>query len=165
MKHLATGRDKYLVPVALCFAILFHTSYSSILFIGISQLLWLYRMDDRSGKPRLSSFLRVNGITLLFCLPWVLFLAFHYKGQGLMDPLTDQNIGSLRSLTEAVFNDWVPFLPLMIVSGILMVLFAVFAILVDRMWNKLPSENPAAYQEPALDDHGPVSHPDLVLEG
>ena len=32
-------------------------------------------------------------------------------------------------------------------ANILLVLFAIFAILVDRMWKKLPAENPAVYHE------------------
>jgi len=36
-------------------------------------------------------------------------------------------------------------------DNILLVLFAVFAVLVDRMWKKLPSENPAEYQQPVFD--------------
>ena len=36
-------------------------------------------------------------------------------------------------------------------GNVLLVLFAIFAILVDRMWKKLPSDHLAVYQVPALD--------------
>ena len=90
-------------------------------------MLWFYRANETQNKPVLSSFLILNGLTLLLCLPWIYFLAFHYKGQGFMDPLTDQDIGSLWSLTRALLNDWAPFLPLLIFSSILLILFLVFA--------------------------------------
>jgi hypothetical protein len=127
MKHLGTSKKTYLIPVAFGFATLFHSSYSSILFIGLSQMLWFYRTNETQRKPVLSSFLILNGVTLLLCLPWIYFLAFHYKGQSFMDPLTDQDIGSLWSLTRALLNDWAPFLPLMTFSAILLILFLVFA--------------------------------------
>lgn len=120
MKHLGTSKKSYLIPVAFGFATLFHSSYSSILFIGLSQMLWFYRANETQNKPVLSSFLILNGLTLLLCLPWIYFLAFHYKGQGFMDPLTDQDIGSLWSLTRALLNDWAPFLPLLIFSSVLL---------------------------------------------
>ncbi len=127
MKHLGTSKKTYLIPVAFGFATLFHTSYSSFLFIGLSQMFWFYRVNDTQRKPLLSSFLLLTGMTLLLCLPWIFFLALHYKSQGFMDPLTNQDIGSLWSLALAVFNDWAPFLPLLIFSAILLVLFLLFA--------------------------------------
>ena len=127
MRHLETSKKRYLLPVAFCFATLFHTSYSSILFIGLSQMFWFYRMNDAQRKPAFSSFCVLNGVTLLLCLPWILFLAFHYKGQGIMDPLTDQDIGSLWTLTRALLNDWAPLLPLTIASAILLILFPILA--------------------------------------
>jgi membrane protease YdiL (CAAX protease family) len=39
-------------------------------------------------------------------------------------------------------------------GNVLLVLFAVFAILADRMWKKLPSGHPAVYQEQALEGIG-----------
>jgi 4-amino-4-deoxy-L-arabinose transferase-like glycosyltransferase len=127
MRHLETSKKRYLIIVAFCFAILFHTSYSSILFIGLSQMFWFYRMNDTQRRPAFSSFLVLSGVTLLLCLPWILFLAAHYKGQPMMDPLTDQDIGSLWTLTQALLNDWAPFLPLMIASAILLALFPIVA--------------------------------------
>jgi membrane protease YdiL (CAAX protease family) len=39
-------------------------------------------------------------------------------------------------------------------GNVLLVLFAVFTILADRMWKKLPSDHPAVYQEQALEGIG-----------
>ena len=87
MKHLQTSKKRYLLPVAFFFAILFHTSYSSIPFIALSQILWFYRMNGDDTKTSFSSFLILNGLILLFCLPWILFIVLNYKGQPIMDPL------------------------------------------------------------------------------
>jgi membrane protease YdiL (CAAX protease family) len=42
-------------------------------------------------------------------------------------------------------------LPVTNAGSVMLVLFAVFAILVDRMWKKLPSDNLAVYREPAVE--------------
>jgi uncharacterized protein len=42
-------------------------------------------------------------------------------------------------------------LPVTNAGSVLLVLFAVFAILIDRMWKKLPSENLAVYREPIVE--------------
>ena len=47
MQHLKTSKKKYLILTALFYALLFHTSYSSIPFILFSQILWFYKLDDR----------------------------------------------------------------------------------------------------------------------
>jgi uncharacterized membrane protein len=94
IKHLKTSKKGYLFFIAICYAILFHTSYSSILFIALTQMLWSYRINETQKKSTISSFLILNGITLLLCLPWILFLILNYKGQPIMDPLTIQDIGS-----------------------------------------------------------------------
>jgi hypothetical protein len=127
MKHLKTQKKLYLVFVALFFAILFHTSYSSIPFIALSQILWFYRPRDEDKKPALSSFLILNGLILLFCLPWIIFLVVNYKGQPLMDPLHTESPGSLWYILYGVLHDWVPHAPLMIISVILFLLFPVFS--------------------------------------
>jgi hypothetical protein len=44
-----------------------------------------------------------------------------------MDPLTIQDIGSLWGLLQAILNDWTPYLPLMIISMILLILFPIFS--------------------------------------
>ena len=127
MKHLETLKIKYLFLVAFCFTILFHTSYSSILFIALTQMLWFYRINEIHKKPAIYSFLILNGVTLFLCIPWILFIIFSYKGQSFMDPLTIQDVGSLLSLVQAVFSDWVPYLPLTIISVILLILFPIFS--------------------------------------
>jgi uncharacterized membrane protein len=127
LKHLETSKKKYLLFVAFCFAVLFHTSYSSILFILLTQMLWFYRINDTQKKPTVSSFLILNGITLLLCVPWIFFIILSHKGQPFMDPLTIQDIGSLWGLLQAILNDWTPYLPLMIISTILLILFPIFS--------------------------------------
>lgn len=127
VKHLQTWKGKYLPLVAICFAILFHTSYSSILFIAFIQMLWFYRVDDNQKKPMASSFLILNGITLFLCVPWILYILLNRKGQPFMDPLTVQDIGSLWALLEAVLNDWAPFLPLMIASLVLLIILPILS--------------------------------------
>ena len=127
IKHLHTSRKRYLVLVALFFSILFYTSYSSIPFIALSQLLWLYKPRELGKKPTLSSFFLLNGLILLFCLPWIMFVALNYKGQSIMNPFHVEGIGSFWSILYGILNDWVPYLPLMIVSAIALILFPFFS--------------------------------------
>ena len=122
LKHLHTYKKHYLFFVALIFSILFHTSYSSIPFIAFSQILWFYRPTEENRKPSLSSFFVLNGLILLFCLPWIFFVFANYKGQPLMDPFHIENIGSFWSIFYRVFSDWLPHSPLMIVAVILTIL-------------------------------------------
>jgi hypothetical protein len=116
LKHLMTTKKGYLGLVALFFAALFHTSYSSIPFLAISQLLWLYRIREDGLKSTFSSFLILNGLTLLFCLPWITFVVMNYKGEIIMDPSHTEGVGSFWHILYGVFHDWVPHLPLMITS-------------------------------------------------
>jgi hypothetical protein len=125
MKHLQTSKRRFLLPAAFFFAILFHTSYSSIPFIALSQILWFYRPSEEAKKPTFSSFLTLNGLILLFCLPWIIFLALNYKGQTTMDPLHG-NPGSFLNIISGVLYDWVPHAPLVIASLILLILFPIF---------------------------------------
>ena len=127
MKHLKTLKKRYLILVALFFAILFHTSYSSIPFIVLSQVLWFYRVSENNTKPGLSSIFILNGLTLLLCIPWIVFVASNYAGQPIMDPLHTEDPGSLGSILYGVFHDWVPHLPLTIASLILFILFPFFS--------------------------------------
>jgi mannosyltransferase len=127
IRHLKTSKKRYLFVVALCFAILFHTNYSSILFIAIAQILWFYHTDEAQKRPAFTSFLILNGITLLLCIPWIFYIVFNYKGQPVMDPLTIQDIGSLQNLIQVILNDWVPHTPLTIASLILLILFPFFS--------------------------------------
>ena len=123
MKHLETLRKAYLPLVALCFALLVHTSYSAISFCILSQALFFYRIEETRPSPPLSSFFILNLSLLLFCMPWLLFLLLNYQGQSVMDSLTIQDIGSLSNLIGAIFNDWTPSYLLTVVSAILLVLF------------------------------------------
>ncbi len=86
MKHLKTSKRGYLLLTALFFSVLFYTSYSSIPFIILTQILWFYRPNEEDKRPTLSSFFVSNGLILLFCLPWMLFLALNYRGQVLLHP-------------------------------------------------------------------------------
>lgn len=126
MQHLKTTRKGYLFLVALFFSILFHTSYSSLPFIVLSQILWFYRPEENSQKPGLSSFLILNGLILLFCLPWILFVVFHYKSQALTNLLQTESTTSFWGIFYGLLNDWVPYSPLMIVSVVLLILLPVF---------------------------------------
>jgi len=127
MRHLETSKRRYLVPVAFFFSTLFYTSYSSIPFIVLSQFLWFYRPTEEVKRPAFSSFLILNGLILLFCLPWILFVGLHYKGQGVMDPFHTEGIGSFVNILYGVFHDWVPHIPLIIASITLLTFFPVLA--------------------------------------
>jgi len=127
MMHLRTSKRIYLPLTALCFCVLFYTSYSSIPFIILVQVLWLYRPTEDLRKPGFSSFLILNGLTLLGCLPWIVFLALNYKGDRPMDLFYMEGTGSFWSLLHGIFHDWVPHAPLMIASGLFLVLFPFLA--------------------------------------
>jgi len=125
MKHLKTSKKLYLVFMALCYAILFHASYSSIPFIVLSQILWFYRTDEERMHPPLSSFLILNGLIVLFCIPWITFLALHYKGQPVTDLRNILDPLSFWSILYGVFHDWLPFAPL-IVTAVALLIFSPF---------------------------------------
>ena len=127
LKHLETRKKEYLPFIALIFAILFHTSYSSIPFIVFSQILWFYRPGEDPKKLSLSSFLTLNGLILLFCLPCILFIAINYKGQMVIDPFHTESPGSLIYIFSGIFHDWVPFIPLTVVSLVLLIFYPIFS--------------------------------------
>jgi uncharacterized membrane protein len=127
MKHLKTLRKRYLVFVAVFYAILFYTSYSSIIFIALSQMLWFFQIDGEQKKSNISSFFILTGLTLFLCIPWILFIVLNYKGQPVMDPLTIQEIGPISNIMLGMFNDWAPLPPLAIASLILLFLFPFFS--------------------------------------
>jgi hypothetical protein len=127
MKHLKTRKKIYLLLVALCYAILFHTSYSSIPFIALSQVLWFYETDGQRKLSPLSCFLLLNGLILLFCFPWIIFLGLHYKGQLVADLRNVQAPLSFWNIFYGVLHDWVPYLPLMVSSAVILVLFPFFS--------------------------------------
>ena len=127
IKHLRTSKKAYLLFVALCFALLFHTSYSSIPFIALSQLLWFYQPGEGKKNSPLSSFLILNGLIILLCIPWLAFLGFHYKGQTVSDLRDFPDPLSFWNIIYGVFHDWVPYAPLIITSMILLILFPFFS--------------------------------------
>jgi hypothetical protein len=122
MKYLKSARKGYLVLVAFLYAILFLTSYSSVPFIVFSQILWFYRPGEEVKKPSFSSFLTLNGFLLLFCLPWILFTAIHYRGQMIMDPFHTESPGSFWIILYGILHDWAPHIPLLISSALLLIL-------------------------------------------
>jgi hypothetical protein len=127
MQHLKTLEKKYLFLIALFYALLFYTSYTSIPFILFSQLLWFYKVDHPGETPSFSSFLTQTAFTLLLILPWIIFLLSNYKGQAIVDPTHTEGAGSLSSLLHGILHDWVPFTPLIIISTALLLLFPLFA--------------------------------------
>ncbi|MBM4307021.1 MAG: hypothetical protein FJ123_09825 [Deltaproteobacteria bacterium] len=127
MKHLHTAKKSYLLLMALFFSLLLHASYSSIPFIVLSQILWFYRLDEETKRPILNSFFILNGLILLFCLPWLLFIATNYKGQTVMDPFHTESPGSFIYILSGILHDWVPHTPLTVVSVVLLILFPFFS--------------------------------------
>jgi len=123
MKHLETSKRKYLILVAFLYAVLFLTSYSSIPFIVFSQILCLYQPTEEAKRPVLSPFLTLNGLLLLFCIPWILFIAINYKGQMIMDPFHTESPGSFWTILYGILHDWAPYTPLFIASAFLLILF------------------------------------------
>jgi len=127
IRHLKTFQKRYLFPAAFFFATLFYTSYSSIQFIVLSQILWFYQLREDNKKPAFSSFLIFNGIILFLCLPWLFFLGLNYHRQPFIDPIASQDLGPFSVMAYGILNDWVPHLPLMIVSTVLLILFPFFS--------------------------------------
>jgi hypothetical protein len=127
MKFMETQKKRYLFFVALLFASLFHTSYSSIPFITLSQVLWFYRARKDHPKPKFSSVLFLNSLIILFCLPWIIFVALHYKSQPIMGPTHTEDPGSFLSILYWVIHDWVPHIPLMVASVIILIIFPLFS--------------------------------------
>jgi len=127
MKYLQILKKRYLFLVVPFFVALFYTSYSSIPFIILSQILWLNRINEKDKKPPFSSLLILNSLILLMCIPWMIFIASNYKGQPLMNPLFIDDTGSFWSIMDCVFHDWVPHAPLTVVSIILLILLPLFS--------------------------------------
>ena len=123
LKYLKSLNRRFLILTAFLFAILFLTSYSSVPFIALSQILWLYRANEDGKKPGVLSFLILNVLTLAIITPWIIFLALNYKGQSMMPPIEEKVIVSFWEILYGIFHDWVPHAPLMIASIILLILF------------------------------------------
>jgi hypothetical protein len=116
-----------LIAAAFFFAILFYASYSSIQFIVFSQILWFYGPGEDNKKVAFSSLLILNGIIFFLCLPWLLFLGLNYHGQPVIDPFASQDLGSFSAMVYGILNDWVPHLPLMVISIIILIVFVFFS--------------------------------------
>jgi hypothetical protein len=128
MKHLKTSKRVYLLFVSTVYVILFYTSYSSIPFIALSQILFFYRDRGEVKGGNFRSFLTLNGLFFLLCIPWIIFLAFNYRGQPMMNPLHTESPDPFWTVMFGVLHDWVPHAPLMIASVILLILFPIFSI-------------------------------------
>jgi hypothetical protein len=126
MKHLMTGKKIFLVPTAILFALILHTSYSSIPFIAFSQLLWFYRPGEQKGKPTVASFLLLNGLMVVLCSPWIFFLILHYTGQSFRDTFHTEDPGSFGYILYGVLHDWMPHWPLQVISVLLLMSLPVF---------------------------------------
>ncbi len=127
VRYLKTTQRTYLFLTAFFFAILFLTSYSSILFIGVSQLLWFYEPRRNTKKELLFSFLLLNGVTFFLILPWLSFIGLHYHGQSLMRPLEIDSSGSFWYILYGVFHDWTGSQPFVILFILLFCCFPLFA--------------------------------------
>ncbi|NWG04847.1 MAG: glycosyltransferase family 39 protein [Syntrophaceae bacterium] len=130
IKYLKTSKKRYLVMIPFPFATLFYTSYSTILFIILSQILWFYQVNGQNKKPRFYYFLILNSILLLLCIPWILFLALNYHGQSMIHPYELKVITPLWSILSNVLNDWAPYAPLTVVSVVL----SISLLLVSKPW-------------------------------
>jgi len=127
MKYLKTSKKMYLPFVGILFAALFHTSYSSIPFILLSQSLFFYAANENGKKPGPSSLLILNGTMLLISIPWILFIALNYKGEPILDPTSSQSIGSFWDIVYGIFNDWAPHTLLTVISILLLILFPIIS--------------------------------------
>jgi 4-amino-4-deoxy-L-arabinose transferase-like glycosyltransferase len=127
LKFLRTHKRLDLLFVGFFFSILFYTSYSSIPFILLSQILWFYHPGEEYQKPNISSFLTLNVVILLLCAPWILFLILNYKGQPVVDRIFIENLGSLKQIVLNMLNDWVPGAPLTVISILVLFLFPIFS--------------------------------------
>lgn len=126
IKYLNTNKKKYLLIIAFLYSLLFYTSYSSIPFIIFSQLFWFFDTNREDKKFSFFPPIILNVFILLFCLPWIIFLSLNFKGQIIMDPLHTERPGSIVYITYVILHDWMPHLPLMIVSVVLLSLFLFF---------------------------------------
>jgi hypothetical protein len=126
IQHLKTSKKGLLFLAAFFFAVLFYTSYTSILFIVFCQILWFYQIGEYK-KPNLSCLLILNGIVFLLCIPWIIFIAINYKGQPILDDVFRVDVGSFWNVIWGTFNDWAPFVPLTVISIILLLLFPIFS--------------------------------------
>jgi hypothetical protein len=109
------------------FTTLFYTSYSSIPFIALSQILWFYTANIKEKGPRLSAFFLLNGLTFLLCLPWILFIVLNYHSQPITVPFEPKSVLSFWGILYGILHDWLVHLPLVVISVILLILFPFFS--------------------------------------
>ena len=118
------------------------TRYPVIIAIGIVWFFWaLWHLPYDIGLGTSADSILLN--RTLYNFTWSIYFAWVYnrtKGSILAPALFHPSMNT--------FGDHFPVTP---VTTILFVALAVFAILYDRMWKKLPPDHPAVYQEPALD--------------
>jgi mannosyltransferase len=127
MKYLNTSKKRYLLLIPLFFATLFYTSYTTIPFVALSQILWVFRVSEDNKIPRFYSCLILNSILLFLCIPWIVFLALNYHGQALLHPYEPKGFFSFWSILSGLLNDWAPYAPLTIISVVLLILFLFFS--------------------------------------
>jgi len=127
LKYLKTFNKAALGLAAFFYALSFYTSYASIPFIALSQILWFYQMGENVKKPLFSSFLILNGVTLLLCSPWIIFIALNYKGAPLMDPVLTQELGSFWNILTGILTDWIPHVPLTVISVAILAIFPIYS--------------------------------------
>jgi mannosyltransferase len=127
IKYVKTSKLRYLILTPFSFATLFFTSYSAIPFIALSQILWFYRVNEDNKRPSLYSWLILNGILLFLCIPWILFLALNYRSQTMPYPYELKVLPSFLGILSGVLNDWAPYVPLTIVSFILLIALFFFS--------------------------------------
>jgi hypothetical protein len=120
---MKTAKLGYLISVSFFWAIMILTSYSAIAFFVFIQILWFYRSRKDIKNPRTSSIFAINLLTLLFLLPWFLFVLLNYPTKHLTDPYDPQFVPSLQNILYGLFHDWTPHLPLMIASALILLLF------------------------------------------
>jgi hypothetical protein len=123
MKHLKTSKKRYLISVAFFFVLSFYTNYTFIPFIALFQIFWFYQVDKDTKMNSPASFLFLNGLILLLCLPWIILSILGYKGQPLVATLRgDGTLGSFFEIIYNVIRDWAPHMPATILSIILLIL-------------------------------------------
>jgi membrane protease YdiL (CAAX protease family) len=121
------------------------TSYSPLvanLLLGAFIILWHFPNDILNPPGgSMSSYLTIR----LGVYPFIVILfgwVYNRTRGSLLAPVlfhASMNMMDVFGSVGDVFTD---------AGNILLVLFAVFAILMDRMWRKLPSDHLAAYHEP-----------------
>jgi hypothetical protein len=104
--YLKTSKNKELFLAAFFYATLFYLSYSSVLFIILSQVIWFYWVKSDKSPSKISSFLIFNGLIFLFCLPWILFLFSHYSDHPFLAVMDTQSLGSFGSILYGILSDW-----------------------------------------------------------